>query len=983
MTHKNFIFIIFYTIAIYLLVSIVLGSFDINLFPGILLWNTFNIASLYLAFYLCFIGYYFYKPSKVSASFVNSLNLGFLPFLTITFILKLWLKEPSPFIDTVRNNLSDIASFSIAFIALLLELLLILNLRLRHFVSDRVRKASRDFLMLDEDNIVDEHLRDEMGHEISELEILNNLKKEEPTISPEYEESNSLLKRGSEIEVPKELPRASSRPPQPLSQRTEEMVFSSHSLEPITFPSLSERVKDQEELVSEFRKRVPIWEWDTEESIKIKSEENNENFDFSTSPLEQDLNGLEHLALQKDTNREILIEELDRAELLLEPLLKENENSLEESRPIEEDTSQYSENTIDKEEVSSEVIEDFSEEIILEEPEVHQEITSSSEKEEVKEAFIEEIQDQEEIVSIEDEEIVIEDPQEIIEEEKIEANQKNSFLDEEIEEEFEEEEEFIEEIGLEEEEEQQLSVIDLEELREFTADNMDNEVSLKRYSLSEVEDIKDEREESENRKSFRQKYGKYGVYSVPVRDILNFKEEVATSEEFDQEVQDSARIIQETLEEFKINADVTSVCRGPAITLYELLPARGVKLSKITELANNFALRLAAARVRIVAPIPGRHTVGIEVPNRNREVISFAQLHLSKIMENAQKNIALPVALGKDIRGNVHVINLTKAPHLLIAGATGSGKSVLVNSLISSLISSCSPHDLRLMLIDPKIVELKLYDDIPHLLTPVITDTKKAIQAIQWCVGEMENRYALLDAIGVRDITTYNQKIVEKEIAAPHMPFIVLVVDEFADLMAVAGKSIEGMIARLAAMSRAVGIHIVLATQRPSVDVITGLIKANFPSRIACMVASKTDSRVIIDSQGAEQLLGQGDMLFTASWNPELIRLQGAFLSENDIEELTAYIKSLGSPEYIDNVFTEEEEEDGYLADPQSSSSEQQDPLYNQALETVLEAQQGSASFLQRKLGIGYNRAAKIIEQMEDEGIVGPANGSKPREVLI
>ncbi|MFW5769052.1 MAG: YbaB/EbfC family nucleoid-associated protein [Spirochaetota bacterium] len=443
----------------------------------------------------------------------------------------------------------------------------------------------------------------------------------------------------------------------------------------------------------------------------------------------------------------------------------------------------------------------------------------------------------------------------------------------------------------------------------------------------------------------------------------------------DEETQKSGDILKHTLEEFKIQAEVTGIRKGPVITMFEILPAPGVKLSKIVNLADNIALRLAASSVRIVAPIPGKHAVGIEVPNRKRSIVGFREMIADESLQ--EEEYELPVILGKDITGEAQIIDLTQTPHLLIAGATGSGKSVCVNSIICSVLYNKKPDQAKLMLIDPKIVELKLYNDIPHLLTPVITDPKRAFQAIQYCLYEMERRYSLLDSLGVRDIASYNRKIEKKRLMQEKLPYLVIIVDEFADLMATSGKDLESSLARLAAMSRAVGLHLVLATQRPSIDVITGLIKANIPSRIAFMVASKFDSRIILDSIGAEKLLGKGDLLFTSPWEPFPIRMQGAFLSEDEVEKITSYVKTLGEPDYIDEeIFTaaDEEIEDELFAG--------NDPLMDRALEVVVQAGKASASYLQRRLKIGYNRAARLVEEMEARGIVGPQNGSKPRDIL-
>jgi DNA segregation ATPase FtsK/SpoIIIE, S-DNA-T family len=445
----------------------------------------------------------------------------------------------------------------------------------------------------------------------------------------------------------------------------------------------------------------------------------------------------------------------------------------------------------------------------------------------------------------------------------------------------------------------------------------------------------------------------------------------------DDETREWAEVLKHTLEEFKISAEVTGIQKGPVITMFEILPAPGVKLSKIVNLADNIALRLAASRVRIVAPIPGKHAVGIEVPNKKRALVSFKEMLQSEELKESDKKI--PVILGKDITGETQIVDLAQTPHLLIAGATGSGKSVCVNSIICSVLYTRSPDEVRMVLIDPKIVELKLYNDIPHLLTPVITEAKRAFQALQYLLYEMERRYALLDSLGVRDIGAYNRKIKRKRLATQPLPYVVVIVDEFADLMATSGKELESTLARLAAMSRAVGIHLVLATQRPSIDVITGLIKANIPSRIAFMVANKFDSRIIIDSIGADKLLGQGDMLFTSAWNPHPTRIQGAYLSEEEVEHVADYVRTLGEPDYIDEeIFFEEDEEEWDGADTSAAN----DPLMNKALEVVASAGKASASYLQRRLKIGYNRAARLVEEMEHRGIVGPQNGSKPREIL-
>jgi DNA segregation ATPase FtsK/SpoIIIE-like protein len=466
-------------------------------------------------------------------------------------------------------------------------------------------------------------------------------------------------------------------------------------------------------------------------------------------------------------------------------------------------------------------------------------------------------------------------------------------------------------------------------------------------------------------------------YSVPVDGILNTYPD-GQYWIIDDKTRRNAEVLRETLAEFNIEAEVTGIRKGPVITMYEILPAHGVKISKITNLSDNIALRLAASSVRIVAPIPGKHAVGIEVPNDRRAIVS-----LREIIENEQFKTAkmeIPYALGKDISGEVQFSDLTQMPHLLIAGATGSGKSVCVNAIILSILYRRTPEEVKLILIDPKIVELKLYNDIPHLLTPVVTEPKKAFQALQYCICEMERRYSILDKAGVRDIKTYNKRVKERNLAQEKLPYIVVIVDEFADLMATTGKELESTLARLAAMSRAVGIHLVLATQRPSIDVITGLIKANIPSRIAFMVASKFDSRIIIDMVGAEKLLGRGDMLYSGAQDPFPIRMQGAFVSEEEVERAVEHVKTLGEPEYIDDeIFFDDEEEN---AEPGLFDDGESDPLFEKALEIVMQQGKASASYIQRRLKIGYNRSARLVELMEERGIVGPAQGSKPRDIL-
>lgn len=466
-------------------------------------------------------------------------------------------------------------------------------------------------------------------------------------------------------------------------------------------------------------------------------------------------------------------------------------------------------------------------------------------------------------------------------------------------------------------------------------------------------------------------------YNFPSEELLDtYPDHVTDIDELTREAGENLIL---TLKQFKIEATLMNIVKGPTVTMFEVSPAPGVRVSSIVSLSDNIALQLAARQVRIVAPIPGKQAVGIEVPNKKRSIIGFKDL----LPTIDAKGYQVPMILGRKITGEPVVIEITQTPHLLIAGATGSGKSVCVNSLISSILYRRSPKEVRLILVDPKIVELRVYNGIPHLLTPVITEPRKTIKALEFCLYEMDRRYKLLNALAVRNITAYNKKILDLKLARERLPYIVVVIDEFADLMTTVGKELETLLARLAAMARAVGIHLVLATQRPSANVITGIIKSNIPTRIAFMVASQIDSRIIIDETGAEKLLGRGDMLFAPGWDPNSVRIQGAFLSDEEVERIVEYAKTQGEPDYLDEAFFEEDDTGSDDSDDDDSiDSGSDEALMEKALKIVVERQSASASYLQRRLKIGYNRAARLVEQMEDDGLVGPARGSKPRELL-
>ena len=447
---------------------------------------------------------------------------------------------------------------------------------------------------------------------------------------------------------------------------------------------------------------------------------------------------------------------------------------------------------------------------------------------------------------------------------------------------------------------------------------------------------------------------------------------------------DTAAKLQKTLYSFGVTAKVENVSVGPAITRYELKPAEGVRVSKIANLADDIALNLAAESIRIEAPIPGKQAVGIEIPNKENEIVHLRDILESDKFENAKSKLTM--ALGKDVAGECVVADIAKMPHVLIAGSTGSGKSVCINTLISSLIYKAKPSEVKLVMVDPKIVELSVYNGIPHLLIPVVTDPKQAAGALAWAVQEMENRYNLFASKGVRDLKGYNETIENNsDEENGTLPQIVIIIDELADLMMVAAKDVEDSICRLAQKARAAGMHLVIATQRPSVDVITGLIKANVPSRIAFAVSSQVDSRTILDMAGAEKLLGKGDMLFYPAGASKPTRIQGAFIDDKEVEKIVDFIKSNGTATYSDEILESIEKANTNEKEVKDSdiSDDENDPLLDEAIKTVIETQQASTSFIQRRFKVGYARAGRIIDQMEERGVISGYQGSKPREVLI
>jgi len=501
------------------------------------------------------------------------------------------------------------------------------------------------------------------------------------------------------------------------------------------------------------------------------------------------------------------------------------------------------------------------------------------------------------------------------------------------------------------------------------------------------------------------------AYEYPPRELLQEPPRTVGFVLTQEQLEQNAGLLESVLEDFGVRGEIIHVRPGPVVTLYEFEPAPGVKSSRVIGLADDIARSMSALSAR-VAVVPGRNVIGIELPNANRETVYFREMIESQ--DFARSGFKLPICLGKTIGGEPVVAELAKMPHLLVAGTTGSGKSVAINTMILSLLYRFRPEECRLIMVDPKMLELSIYDGIPHLLTPVVTDPKKAVMALKWAVREMEDRYRKMSRLGVRNIDGYNNRVAaardkgetisisvqtgfdkgtgeaiheEQELALDPMPYIVVIVDEMADLMMVAGKEIEGAIQRLAQMARAAGIHLIMATQRPSVDVITGTIKANFPTRISFQVTSKIDSRTILGEQGAEQLLGQGDMLHMAGGG-RIMRVHGPFVSDEEVEKVVMHLKAQGRPEYLETVTAEEEEEEedkpaaGAVFDKGDIAAEDGDDLYEKAVKVVMRDRKCSTSYIQRRLAIGYNRAASLVERMEKEGLVGPANHVGKREIV-
>ncbi len=488
--------------------------------------------------------------------------------------------------------------------------------------------------------------------------------------------------------------------------------------------------------------------------------------------------------------------------------------------------------------------------------------------------------------------------------------------------------------------------------------------------------------ETDGQTCLYQKDNSINMYKCPPFSLLNPPVASNVNSNTQSELKQNSEVLINTLKSFGVQTRIVDINRGPSVTRYELQPAAGVKVSRITNLTDDIKMSLAAKSIRIEAPIPGKAAVGIEVPNNEVDIITMREMLETKEFTEAKSNIAF--ALGKDITGEVIFADIAKMPHVLIAGATGSGKSVCINSLIISLLYKSSPDDVRLLMIDPKMVELEVYNGIPHLLIPVVTDSRKAAGALSWAVTEMQKRYKLFSDYNVRNLTGFNEMAKNTEGIDP-LPQIVIIIDELADLMMVAAKEVEEAICRIAQLARAAGMHLVIATQRPSVDIITGVIKANIPTRIAFAVSSQVDSRTILDGAGAEKLLGRGDMLYSAYGAPKPTRIQGCFVSDKEVESVVAFIKNEIKPEYDETIIQEIEKnapvQKGEAAG--GGSIDSSDEMIEKAIEVIVDAGQASTSYLQRRLKLGYARAARIMDELEQMGIIGPPDGAKPRAVLM
>ncbi len=539
-----------------------------------------------------------------------------------------------------------------------------------------------------------------------------------------------------------------------------------------------------------------------------------------------------------------------------------------------------------------------------------------------------------------------------------------------------------------EEEERRIDEADEEDNEEDTTEEEERSFTRKRVQeddeeLSEEDDTEEEEETEESADDSDPK-----THLIPAEPTMPFWQqhviirkppsvsllEVRKDKPTSGDIDDNQRIIKDTFREFKIEVEMQDVRVGPTVTQYTMKPARGVKLTRITTLGNDLALALAAHPIRIEAPIPGKSLVGIEVPNNKTAVVSLRELIESKEYKKRKHN--LMIGLGKDVAGTVWFADLPRMPHLLIAGSTGSGKTVCMNTIITSLLYQNTAQELRFIMVDPKRVELTLYNGIPHLLTPVITDTKKTINALRWTIAEMDRRFDVLSKAGNRDIGSYNQAHPKEK-----LPHIIFIIDELADLMVTASADVETGIIRIAQMARAVGIHLIVATQRPSVDVITGLMKANIPARIAFSVASLTDSRTILDTSGAEKLIGKGDMLLMTSDFSKPVRIQGAYISEKETKDIIDYLRGDDEPVYDESIT--DKQSSGSTPSMFGGPDDDQDSLFEEAKHAIIESKKASASFLQRKLKVGYARAARLLDELEEAGVIGPANGAKPRDILL